>query len=299
MARPRRFRRRGPARAGRARRRTPRRYWSRPRRHCAHAVALRGRARSRPRSRAQRDPRAPRWRHMRLHRGCGPRSASQVANDYAPEHLLLADRANRARWLERMSQPRARYFSASWSPEPMGDYCSGTNHVLPTYGYAARLQRPLADDFQQAHHGAGAHAAGLRAWAPGPRPLPASRGSMPMPPPSSGRLARSLGGDAVERGVLAPSIARPDILHSSPTSTRLGAGPRAPARQRTAVAHRPGDASDRRPEPLSGAAAAGAGRALAALYGVPAGDVLVDARQRRGDRPAVAHLSAAPAPTRS
>jgi histidinol dehydrogenase len=27
-------------------------------------------------------------------------------------------------------------FLGAWSPEPMGDYCSGTNHVLPTYGYA-------------------------------------------------------------------------------------------------------------------------------------------------------------------
>ncbi len=24
-----------------------------------------------------------------------------------------------------------------WTPESVGDYCSGTNHVLPTYGYAA------------------------------------------------------------------------------------------------------------------------------------------------------------------
>jgi histidinol dehydrogenase len=27
-------------------------------------------------------------------------------------------------------------FLGEWSPEPLGDYCSGTNHVLPTYGYA-------------------------------------------------------------------------------------------------------------------------------------------------------------------
>jgi len=27
-------------------------------------------------------------------------------------------------------------FLGPWSPEPLGDYCSGTNHVLPTYGYA-------------------------------------------------------------------------------------------------------------------------------------------------------------------
>ncbi|MBS0582761.1 MAG: histidinol dehydrogenase, partial [Proteobacteria bacterium] len=27
-------------------------------------------------------------------------------------------------------------FLGAWSPEAVGDYCSGTNHVLPTYGYA-------------------------------------------------------------------------------------------------------------------------------------------------------------------
>jgi histidinol dehydrogenase len=27
-------------------------------------------------------------------------------------------------------------FLGAWSPESVGDYCSGTNHVLPTYGFA-------------------------------------------------------------------------------------------------------------------------------------------------------------------
>ncbi|MDG1463116.1 MAG: histidinol dehydrogenase, partial [Gammaproteobacteria bacterium] len=27
-------------------------------------------------------------------------------------------------------------FLGPWTPESVGDYCSGTNHVLPTYGYA-------------------------------------------------------------------------------------------------------------------------------------------------------------------
>jgi histidinol dehydrogenase len=27
-------------------------------------------------------------------------------------------------------------FLGAWTPETMGDYCSGTNHVLPTYGHA-------------------------------------------------------------------------------------------------------------------------------------------------------------------
>ena len=30
-------------------------------------------------------------------------------------------------------------FLGYWSPESAGDYCSGTNHVLPTYGYAKSI----------------------------------------------------------------------------------------------------------------------------------------------------------------
>jgi histidinol dehydrogenase len=61
-------------------------------------------------------------------------TAIQVSNDYAPEHLLLQIREPRA----CLGQIRnaGSIFLGDWSPEPMGDYCSGTNHVLPTYGYA-------------------------------------------------------------------------------------------------------------------------------------------------------------------
>ncbi len=61
-------------------------------------------------------------------------SAYEVANAYAPEHLLLQIRAPRAA-LGRIRNAGS-IFLGDWSPEPMGDYCSGTNHVLPTYGYA-------------------------------------------------------------------------------------------------------------------------------------------------------------------
>jgi histidinol dehydrogenase len=61
-------------------------------------------------------------------------TAVQVANDYAAEHLILQLREPR-QWLEKI-QCAGSIFLGAWSPEPMGDYCSGTNHVLPTYGYA-------------------------------------------------------------------------------------------------------------------------------------------------------------------
>jgi histidinol dehydrogenase len=60
--------------------------------------------------------------------------AVSLSNGYAPEHLLLQCDDPRA----RLAQVRAAgsVFLGPWSPEPLGDYCSGTNHVLPTYGYA-------------------------------------------------------------------------------------------------------------------------------------------------------------------
>jgi histidinol dehydrogenase len=60
--------------------------------------------------------------------------AMSVANEYAAEHLILQVREPR-RYLPQI-QNAGSIFLGPWSPEPMGDYCSGTNHVLPTYGYA-------------------------------------------------------------------------------------------------------------------------------------------------------------------
>jgi histidinol dehydrogenase len=60
--------------------------------------------------------------------------AIEVSNRYAPEHLLLQVTDAR-RWLPKIVHAGS-VFLGHWTPEPMGDYCSGTNHVLPTYGYA-------------------------------------------------------------------------------------------------------------------------------------------------------------------
>ena len=61
-------------------------------------------------------------------------TALTVSNRYAPEHLILEVREPR-RALAAVENAGS-VFLGSWTPEPMGDYCSGTNHVLPTYGYA-------------------------------------------------------------------------------------------------------------------------------------------------------------------
>jgi histidinol dehydrogenase len=61
-------------------------------------------------------------------------AALAVSNAYAPEHLILAVREPR-QWLSGV-ESAGSVFLGEWSPEALGDYCSGTNHVLPTYGYA-------------------------------------------------------------------------------------------------------------------------------------------------------------------
>lgn len=60
--------------------------------------------------------------------------AVEVSNVYAPEHLVL-NVGNPRELLERV-ESAGSVFLGAWSPESAGDYCSGTNHVLPTYGYA-------------------------------------------------------------------------------------------------------------------------------------------------------------------
>jgi histidinol dehydrogenase len=65
-------------------------------------------------------------------------------------------------WLARV-QAAGAVFLGSWSPETMGDYCSGPNHTLPTYGYAKAYSGLSLEDFPEAHHGAGALA--LRVFA--------------------------------------------------------------------------------------------------------------------------------------
>lgn len=61
-------------------------------------------------------------------------TAIDVSNSYAPEHLIL--QCHDARSLLPGIRNAGSVFVGAWTPESVGDYCSGTNHVLPTYGYA-------------------------------------------------------------------------------------------------------------------------------------------------------------------
>jgi histidinol dehydrogenase len=61
-------------------------------------------------------------------------TAIAISNRYAPEHLILQI-ADARHWLDSI-EAAGSVFLGPWTPESVGDYCSGTNHVLPTYGYA-------------------------------------------------------------------------------------------------------------------------------------------------------------------
>jgi histidinol dehydrogenase len=73
--------------------------------------------------------------------------AIALSNAYAPEHLILQV-DNPRRWMG-LIRAAGSVFLGAWSPEPMGDYCSGTNHVLPTYGYARAYSGLSVADFQR------------------------------------------------------------------------------------------------------------------------------------------------------
>ena len=72
-------------------------------------------------------------------------TAMEVANAYAPEHLILQIAEPRV-WLPDV-QNAGSVFLGPWTPESVGDYCSGTNHVLPTYGYARSVSGLSVADF--------------------------------------------------------------------------------------------------------------------------------------------------------
>jgi len=90
--------------------------------------------------------------------------AVAVSNRYAPEHLIL-----------QVTEPRAlldgidsagSIFLGAWTPESVGDYCSGSNHVLPTYGYARSYSGVSVASFQKQITVQELSADGLRAIGP-------------------------------------------------------------------------------------------------------------------------------------
>ncbi|MBI3647013.1 MAG: histidinol dehydrogenase [Acidobacteriales bacterium] len=71
-------------------------------------------------------------------------AACEFVNRFAPEHLSLPD--NGGALLKRI-QASGTVFLGSWSAQPLGDYASGSNHVLPTGGWARTRGGLSAADF--------------------------------------------------------------------------------------------------------------------------------------------------------
>jgi histidinol dehydrogenase len=91
-------------------------------------------------------------------------TAVAVSNEYAPEHLIIQTREPRA-LLPRVTCAGSVFLGA-WSPESIGDYCSGTNHVLPTFGYARSYSGVSLLDYQKRITVQELSADGLRALGP-------------------------------------------------------------------------------------------------------------------------------------
>lgn len=70
-----------------------------------------------------------------------------ISNIYAPEHLILHIK-NSKKFLYAINNAGS-IFLGSWTPESAGDYITGTNHVLPTYGYAKTHSALSVSDFQK------------------------------------------------------------------------------------------------------------------------------------------------------
>lgn len=75
------------------------------------------------------------------------REAIEVSNAYAPEHLIL--QVESPRTLLPQLRNAGSIFVGQWTPESVGDYCSGTNHVLPTYGFAQTYSGLGVDQFMR------------------------------------------------------------------------------------------------------------------------------------------------------
>lgn len=74
-------------------------------------------------------------------------TAIAVSNDYAPEHLII--QVENARSVLPLLRNAGSVFLGPWTPESVGDYCSGTNHVLPTYGFARNYSGLGLDQFMR------------------------------------------------------------------------------------------------------------------------------------------------------
>jgi len=75
------------------------------------------------------------------------KQAIEISNTYAPEHLIIQTVAPREVLANIFAA--GSVFLGQWSPESAGDYASGTNHVLPTYGMCSSYSSLSLADFSR------------------------------------------------------------------------------------------------------------------------------------------------------
>src|SRR5213078_2837970 len=68
----------------------------------------------------------------------------EFINRFAPEHLSLPESAER---LLQKTRSAGTIFLGPWGAQPLGDFASGSNHVLPTGGWARRRGGLSTADF--------------------------------------------------------------------------------------------------------------------------------------------------------
>ncbi len=73
--------------------------------------------------------------------------AFRISNKYAPEHLII--NTKEAHSLKSKVINAGSVFIGQWSPESVGDYASGTNHSLPTSGYARATGGVAVESFMK------------------------------------------------------------------------------------------------------------------------------------------------------
>lgn len=100
--------------------------------------------------------------------------AIEISNTYAPEHLIVQIADPHA--IVDKLRNAGSIFLGSYTCESMGDYASGTNHTLPTYGYAKTASALGTDDFRRRYTISCASAQGLRNIGPTVEILAAAEG---------------------------------------------------------------------------------------------------------------------------
>jgi histidinol dehydrogenase len=116
--------------------------------------------------------------------------AVAISNDYAPEHLIISTRDPHA--LCDATTSAGSVFLGHYTPESLGDYISGTNHVLPTGGWARSIGGLSISDFMRRMTVQEASPAGLRKLGPPGARLAAHEGL------DAHRLAITMRLDALE-----------------------------------------------------------------------------------------------------